>query len=136
MDHTLFERVNFTCTKLERCTFQDSLFNMCALSSIEIRDCNLCNFKVCHTDILELSFTDQQKSIVNENTFIDYRIQTKKGIRTTEALVALRWKINDYNDMCFKKAKSLRDISRIFDLNNLSDFCALWTGCIFRKISR
>lgn len=51
---------------------------MCALSSTEIRDCNLCDFKIYYTDILELSFTDQQKSIVNENTFTTLNWQSEK----------------------------------------------------------
>lgn len=122
IDHTLFEKVCFTCTKFERCMLQDSLFYMCALSSIDIRDCNLCSFSICHTDILELSFSDVQKSIVNENTFIDYRIQAKKEKGKAEVATTSGWKTNDYYDMCLKKAKSLKAISRIFDLNNLSDF--------------
>lgn len=122
MDHTLFEKVCFTCTKFERCMLQDSLFYMCALSSVDIRDSNLCSFCIYHTDILELSFSDVQKSIVNENTFIDYRIQAKKEKGKLEVATISGWKTNDYNDMCLKKAKSLKAISRIFDVNNLSDF--------------
>lgn len=122
IEHSLFEKVCFTLTKLERCSLQDSIFNMCALSSVDFKDCNLCSFGICHTDILELSFSDEHKSIVNENTFIDYKIKTKKEKDKEEILTVSGWKSSNYDDLCLKKAKSIKAISRIFDQNDLSDF--------------
>lgn len=122
IEHSLFEKVYLSSTKFERCSLQDSVFKMCALSSADIKDCNLCSFGICHTDILEVSFSDEHKSIVNENTFIDYKIKTKREKGKAEILTASGWKSSNYDDMCLKKAKSIKAISRIFDQNDLSDF--------------
>ncbi|MEL7605776.1 MAG: pentapeptide repeat-containing protein [Sedimentibacter saalensis] len=122
IENTLFEKVCFTLTKFESSSLQESIFNMCALSSVDFKDCNLSNFGICNTDILDLSFSDEHKSIVNENTFIDYRINTKKERNKEEITTVSGWKLNSFDDMCLKKAKSIKATSRIYELNNLSDF--------------
>lgn len=97
IEHVLFEKICFISTSFERSSLQESVFNMCALSSVDIKDCNLCNFGICNTDILELSFSDEHRSIVDENTFIDYRVNMKKEKNEAEITTASGWGVKQDN---------------------------------------
>lgn len=121
IEHCLFEKVSFTLSKFEKCSLYASVLNMCALSSVDIKDCNMSGFGIINTDILELSFSDERKSIVDENTFIDFKVRSKKEKDKTEIMTSSGWKSNCFDDMCLNKAKSIKAISRIFEVNNLSD---------------
>ncbi|MEY8357240.1 pentapeptide repeat-containing protein [Lachnospiraceae bacterium 54-53] len=120
-EHVLFEKTCFTLTKFENSSLQNSVFDTCALYSIDIKDCNLCDFSICNTDVLDLSFSDERKSTVNENTFIDYKINTKKAWKGKSITTESGWKPSSFDSMCLEKAKSIKAISRLFELNNLSD---------------
>jgi len=122
IEYCLFEKVCFTLSKFEKCSLHASVFNMCALSSVDIKDCNMSSFGIINTDILELSFSDERKSIVDENTFIDFKINSKEKNNKAEIITASGWKPDSFDDMCLKKAKSIKAVSRIFELNNLNDF--------------
>ena len=121
IEHCLFEKVCFTLSKFEECSLYASVLNMCALSSVDIKDCNMSIFGIINTDILELCFSDERKSIVDENTFIDFKIRSKKEKDKAEILTSSGWKSDCFDDMCLNKAKSIKAISRIFEINNLSD---------------
>lgn len=122
IEHSLFEKVCFTLSKFEKCSLHASVFNMCVLSSVDIKDCNMSGFGMTNADILELSFSDERKSIVDDNTFIDFKVSTKKEKNKSEIMTASGWKASSFDDMCLKKAKSIKAVSRIFELNNLSNF--------------
>ncbi|MDL2233173.1 pentapeptide repeat-containing protein [Ruminococcaceae bacterium OttesenSCG-928-L11] len=119
IEHTLFEKVCFTLTKFERSSLQECVFDMCPLSSVEVKDCNLSDFKVMNTDILEITFSDELKSIVNENTFIDYKVKIKKGGNIKQITTDSGWKIDNYDDAILKKSKTVKSISMVFDSNNM-----------------
>ncbi len=120
--HCLFEKVCFILSKFEKCSLQASVLNMCALSSVDIKDCNLSSFGISNADILELSFSDERKSIADENTFIDFKVNSKKEKNKAEIMTTSGWKSSSFDDMCLKKAKSVKAVSRMFELNDLSDF--------------
>lgn len=117
--HTMFDKVCFTLSKFERSSLQECVFDMCPLSGVEVKDCNLSDFKITNTDILEITFSDERKSTVNENTFVDYRVKIKKGKNKKEITTGSGWKIADYDDALLKKSKSIKGFSMVFDSNNL-----------------
>lgn len=121
LEYSLFEKACFISTSFENCTLQESILEMCALSDVEIKSCNLRGFRVCHTDILDLFFSDERTSLVNEDTFIDYKIDAKKEPKGVKTTTASGWKVDCFDDMCRKKAKTLKEVSRIFEANNLCD---------------
>ena len=123
IEHTLFDRVCFTLTKFEKSSLQNSIFDMCPLSSVEIKDCNLADFKIINTDILEIVFSDEIKSTVNENTFVDYKLKIRREKNSRGITTGSGWKISDYDDAVLKKAKSLKGFSMVFDSNNMKSFC-------------
>jgi len=122
IDHSLFEKVCFTLTNFVRNSLQNSIFDMCPLHSVDIKDCNFCDFNILNEDIIDITFSDERKSTVNENTFIDYKVRTKRKPNDTEIITESGWKISNYDDMCLKKSKSLKAISMAFDMNNLRNF--------------
>lgn len=120
LEYALFEKCNFTLTKFENSSMRHVVFNTCATSSLEIKDCNLCEFGIYNTDILDISFTDERLTTVDENTLIDYKIKAQR--KNSDLRSDSGWKANDYDDMCLKKAKTIRSISRLFAENELSHY--------------
>jgi len=119
--HILFDKVHFTLMHFERSELQDCAFTSCSLSSVDINDCNLRDTCIVKTDIFEISFSDERNSLVNENTYIDYRVQAKKPKNETVSITDSGWKVKHYDDMVLKKSKSLKNFSRLFETNNFSD---------------
>lgn len=120
LENTLFERVNFILSKFQRTSLQYSVMNTCAISSTEIKDSNLQDFIIYKTDILDISFTDERLTTVNENTFIDYLIKSKR--KDADKRNESGWKANNYDDMCLKKSKTIRNFARLFSENGYPDY--------------
>ena len=71
------------------------------------------------TDILDITFTDERNSSVDENTLIDYRIISKR--KDSNKKNEAGWIPGNFDDLCLKKSQSLRGFSRIFGLNGYPD---------------
>lgn len=120
LENTLFERVNFTLSKFQRTSLQYSIMTTCAISSTEMKDCNLQDFTIYKTDILDISFTDERLTTVNENTFIDYLIKSKR--KDADKKNESGWKANNYDDMCLKNSKTIKNFARLFSENEYPDY--------------
>lgn len=115
IDHTLFERANFTLLNFRHVTLQYSVMDTCALSSVQMQDCNLRNFSIRNTDIIDIEFSDERLTTVNENTLLDYSIKAKRKYANEKNDSG--WIAGSYDDMCLKKAQTIRSISRLFGEN-------------------
>lgn len=119
IENALFERANFTSSKFQRTSLQHSVMTTCAISSLEMKDCNLRNFTIYRTDILDISFTDERLTMVNENTILDYIVKAKRkneGKRNESG-----WIAKNYDDLCLKKSQTIRNFSKLFTENGYSD---------------
>lgn len=120
MEHVLVKKGCFTSSKLSGLSLRDSVMDTCTLYGLELKDCSLEAFAVDHTDIMRISFADERSSTVDENTMICYDLKAKKkdsGKRTDSG-----WIFEDYDDLCLDKARSLRNISRLFAANGYPDY--------------
>ena len=45
--NVLFQKTNFTLSEFNNCLLQFSVFDMCAVSELKIKQCNLCDFSIC-----------------------------------------------------------------------------------------
>ena len=119
IDNALFELSNFTLTKFQESSLQHSIMNKCAIAGMEMKDCDLKDLSIVNTDIMDISFNDNLSTSVDENTFIDYRIKTKRkniGKRNDSG-----WKSNSYDDMCMDKSKTIKSFAKLFAKNGYSD---------------
>ena len=103
-----------------RCSLRHSIMDTCTLYGLELKDCSLEAFSVDHTDIMRISFSDERVSTVDEDTMICYDLKAKKkdsGKRTDSG-----WIFKNFDDLCLDKARSLRNISRLFAANGYPDY--------------
>jgi len=119
MENVIFSLTHISMTKFEKSKMQNDLFITCSVSSTEIQDCNLSNLKTYKTDLLEIDFTDDKKSILNDNTFFDYKIHSKKPKVNMKVKTDAGWIVGDYNGVLQGKALTLLNVSRLYDNNNL-----------------
>ena len=120
IDHTLFERANFTLSNFMHVTLQYSVMDTCTLSSVQMQDCNLRNFSIRNTDIMDIEFSDERLTTVNENTLLYYSVKVKR--KNANEKNDSGWIARSYDDMCLKKAQVIRRISRLFGENGYPDY--------------
>lgn len=120
LENTLFEQVNFTLSKFQQTSLQHSIMTTCAISGTEIKDCVLQDFSIYRTDILDISFTDERLTTVNEKTFIDYLIKSKR--KDIKKRNASGWIVGNYDDMCSKNSKSIRGLAKLFSENGYTEY--------------
>lgn len=121
LEYSICERCNFTMFTFKNSSLQNSVFESSIFSSVCIQDCNLCNTRTNRCDIFDISFTDEVKSIVNEKTFFDYKTKYESiRKKRKDKDINIKDEIKNRSDLCFKKSKSFRGISRIFEMNNLN----------------
>lgn len=119
LDNVLFEKCNFTVSKFRDSSLQKAVFYACAICGGEIQDCTLQGMAIGRTDILDITFTDERNSSVDENTLIDYRIISKR--KDSNKKKEAEWIPGNFDDLCLKKSQSLRGFSRLFGLNGYPD---------------
>jgi uncharacterized protein YjbI with pentapeptide repeats len=119
VEYSLFERANFTLSNFKKSSLQYSVMNTCAMSSVQMQDCNLRDFSIRNTDIIDILFPDEQLTTVNENTLLDYSIKAKR--KNANQKNDSGWIASSYDDMCLKKAQTIRNISRLFGECGYSD---------------
>lgn len=112
-----FEKCAFVLSKFFDCDLSSVYFDRCALSKVEIKDCKLLSFKVYKVDILDVDFTDDKYSLVNDETIFDpmvYAGHPSKGelVRTESGR-----KKENYDEMVLEKAKTLHRVSNLFERN-------------------
>lgn len=120
IDHTLFERANFTLSNFKQVSLQYSVMDMCVISGVQMQDCNLREFSIGNTDIMDIEFSDERLTTVNENTLMDYTIKTKR--KNSSQKNESGWIASDYDDMCLKKAQTIKRISRLFGENGYPNY--------------
>ena len=117
IENVLFQKTNFTLSEFNNCLLQFSVFDMCAVSELKIKQCNLCDFSIINTDILDINFLEPNSTIVNENTLIDYKLNVNK--QNEKAKTKSGWIFNNYEELCTKKARTILEISKVFSYNNM-----------------
>ena len=100
LDNVLFEKCNFTVSKFRDSSLQKVVFYACAICGGEIQDCRLQGMAIGRTDILDITFTDERNSFVDENTLIDYRIISKR--KDSNKKNEAGWIPGNFDDLCLK----------------------------------
>lgn len=108
-------------TKFYDCNIHGIYIDTCALHSSELKDCDLISAKIYHTDILEITFVDDKGTKIDEETFFDYKLHSKKPKAGGEVTTEAGWKKPSYEAMAQEKAKTLRQVSKLFERNGYSD---------------
>lgn len=119
LDYACFQKNNLISSCFSFCKMDQALFALCSFSNVTIKDCKMQGLIVNDADVMEIVFSDELGSIVNEETFIDPYIHTSNSrgeIRTASNLL-----VENYAEMLLRKAKTLRAVANLFEGNNYSN---------------
>ena len=120
LEYGYLKKCSMTLTKFLNCDMTALNMDTCALTGVEIKDCNMTDTQIYKADIMDISITDDKCTKVNEETFFDYMVYTKKINDGKLVRTESGWKADNYDDMVLDKSKTLRRVSNLFDKNGYS----------------
>ena len=120
LDHAYLDKTRIILSSFTRCKLKQAFLDSCAISGMTIKDCDMQGIVIRKADIMEISITDELGSTLNEESYFDPSVYVKKAKKGKELRTDCNALVANYSEMLGVKAKSLRAISGLFEVNGYS----------------
>ncbi len=121
LECSIYDKCIFTLCTFAKSNLTQSVISSSTFCNATLGDCILCNSKIYDVDFLDIVFSNDKKTIVNEDTFIDYKIHTKLN-KENPVRTSANTLVENFDKMIMEKSRTLLRISQVFEINQFNDF--------------